>query len=204
MTREEELTLLQRAQKDDMDAFETIVRAHEKTVYNLALRALGNPEDAEDAAQEVFLKAYTSIKSFRGESKISVWLYRITNNVCIDLLRKRKDTVSLSTEDADGEAAEFEIADTGFDPAAIAERNDLKERLAEAVQLLPQEQREAFLLRVVAEQSYEEIAATLGVDLGTVKSRIFRARKKLCALLSDGGNFSPGGASNDKEGGVQA
>ena len=204
MTREEELALLRRAQSDDMDAFEAIVCAHEKTVYNLALRALGNPEDAEDAAQEVFLKAYTSLKSFRGESKISVWLYRITNNVCIDLLRKRKDVVSLSTEDADGEAAEFEIADTGFDPAAIAERNDLKARLGEAVQLLPQEQREAFLLRVVAEQSYEEISATLGVDLGTVKSRIYRARKKLCALLSEGGNFSTDGASNDREGGVQA
>ena len=204
MTRDEELTLLQRAQKDDKDAFEAIVRAHEKTVYNLALRTLGNPEDAEDAAQEVFLKAYTSLKSFRGESKISVWLYRITNNVCIDLLRKRKDAVSLSTEDAEGAETEIEIADETFDPAAIAERADLKARVGEAVRLLPPEQREAFLLRVVAEQSYEEIAATLGVDLGTVKSRIFRARKKLCALLSDGGNFSPDGASNDREGGVQA
>ena len=204
MTREEELSLLQRAQKDDMDAFETIVRAHEKTVYNLALRTLGNPEDAEDAAQEVFLKAYTSIKSFRGESKISVWLYRITNNVCIDLLRKRKDAVSLSVEDAEGAETEIEIADETFDPAAIAERADLKARVGEAVRLLPPEQREAFLLRVVAEQSYEEIAATLGVDLGTVKSRIYRARKKLCALLSDGGNFSPDSASNDREGGVQA
>ena len=160
MTREEELSLLQRAQKDDINAFEAIVRAHEKTVYNLALRTLGNPEDAEDAAQEVFLKAYTSIKSFRSESRISVWLYRITNNVCIDLLRKRKDTVSLSTEDAEGAETEIEIADETFDPAAIAERADLKAHLGEAVKLLPQEQREAFLLRVVAEQSYEEIAAT--------------------------------------------
>ena len=204
MTREEELNLLQRAQKDDMDAFEAIVRAHEKTVYNLALRALGNPEDAEDAAQEVFLKAYTSLKSFRGESKISVWLYRITNNVCIDLLRKRKDAMSLSAEDAEGAETELEIADEKFNPAVIAERNDLKARLGEAVLYLPQEQREAFLLRVVAEQSYEEIAATLCVDLGTVKSRIFRARKKLCALLSDSGNFSPGDASKKPEGGVQA
>ena len=204
MTREEELSLLQRAQKDDMDAFEAIVRAHEKTVYNLALRSLGNPEDAEDAAQEVFLKAYTSIKSFRGESKISVWLYRITNNVCIDFLRRRRDVVSLSVEDAEGAETELEIADTAFDPAAIAERADLKARVGEAVRLLPQEQREAFLLRVVAEQSYEEIAAALNIDIGTVKSRIFRARKKLCALLSGGGNFSPDGASNDREGGVQA
>ena len=204
MTREEEFSLLQRAQKDDMDAFETIVRAHEKTVYNLALRTLGSPEDAEDAAQEAFLKAYTSLKSFRGESKISVWLYRITNNVCIDFLRKRKDAVSLSVEDAEGAETELEIADETFDPAAIAERADLKARVGEAVQLLPPEQRDAFLLRVVAEQSYEEIAAVLGVDLGTVKSRIYRARRRLCVLLSENGNFSPGGASNNREGGVQA
>ena len=89
MTREEEHALLMRAQQGDGAAFEEIVRAHEATVYHLALRQLGNREDAEDAAQEVFLKAYTSLAGFRGDSKLSVWLYRITNNVCIDFLRRR-------------------------------------------------------------------------------------------------------------------
>jgi len=204
MTRQEELELLNRAQKGDVAAFEEIVRTHEKTVYNLALRTLGSCEDAEDAVQEVFLKAYTSLKSFRGESKISVWLYRITNNVCIDALRRRRTTVSLTgAEDDSGEAGELELPDDRFDPAAIAEQTDLREQVGKALQKLPAEQREAFLLRTVAQQSYEEIAATLGIDLGTVKSRIFRARKKLCTLLSDSGNFSAGDASNKTEGGVQ-
>jgi len=205
MTKEEELLLLRRAQDDDMSAFEEIVRTHEKTVYNLALRSLGCREDAEDAVQEVFLKAYTGLKSFRGESKLSVWLYRITNNVCIDLLRRRKDAVSLTgVTDEDGEITETELPDSRFDPVSIAEQKDLRERLDAAIAQLPREQREAFLLCTAAGQRYEEIAATLDIDLGTVKSRIFRARKKLCALLSEDGNFSGKSASNKREGGDRA
>lgn len=186
-----------------MAAFEEIVRAHEKVVYHMALQTLGNREDAEDAAQDVFLKAYTSLKSFRGDSKISVWLYRITNNVCIDMLRRRKDAVSLSGDDGE-EGGEVELPDDSCDPADLAQRRDLQERLAAALQHLPQDQREAFLMRAVAELSYDEIAQTLGLDLGTVKSRIFRARKKLCEILEKNGNFSPSAASKKKEGGVKA
>lgn len=186
-----------------MAAFEEIVRAHEKVVYHMALQTLGNREDAEDAAQDVFLKAYTSLKSFRGESKISVWLYRITSNVCIDMLRRRKDVTSLSG-DEDDILGEMELPDESFDPAVIAQRRDLQENLRAALQHLPRDQREAFLLRVVAEQSYDEIAQTLGLDLGTVKSRIFRARKKLCEIFEKNGNFTPSAASKKKEGGVKA
>ena len=81
--------MVRRVQNGDADAFETLLRAHEKTVYNLALRMTGNPEDAEDMAQEAFLKAYRSIDAFRGESKFSVWLYRIVSNVCLDHLRRQ-------------------------------------------------------------------------------------------------------------------
>ena len=202
MTIEEERLLLRRAQGGDSAAFEDIVRAHEKTVYHLALRQLGNREDAEDAAQEVFLKAYTGLSSFRGDSKLSVWLYRITNNVCIDFLRRRRETVSLSQENEEGEPLELELPDERFDPAALTERKDLRERIGKALDALPPEAREILLLRELGGQSYDEIAATLGLDLGTVKSRIFRARKKLCALLE--GNFSGDGASKEREGGVQA
>ena len=202
MTKEEELTLLQRAQKGDGDAFEEIVRIHEKTVYHLALRQLGNREDAEDAAQEVFLKAYTGLGSFRGESRLSVWLYRITNNICVDMLRRRRETVSLSAERDDGEPLELELPDERFDPAVLAERKDLRERLGLALRQLPTDAREILLLRELGGQSYGEIAETLDLDLGTVKSRIFRARKKLCALLD--GNFSCDGASKEGKGGVQA
>ena len=202
MTREEERALLQRAQRGDGEAFEEIVRANEAAVYQLALRRLGSREDAEDAAQEVFLKAYTSLQSFRGESKLSVWLYRITNNVCIDALRRRKETVSLSVEDADGAEAQLELPDERFDPAVLAARKDLREQVGKALMKLPPDAREILLLRELGGQSYDEIAQTLEIDVGTVKSRIFRARKKLCALCE--GNFSDAPSSKGTKGGVQA
>lgn len=202
MTKEEELTLLRRAQRGDADAFEEIVRAHERTVYHLALRQLGSREDAEDAAQEVFLKAFTALGSFRGESRLSVWLYRITNNVCVDALRRRREALSLSAENEDGEPLELELPDERFDPAALAERKDLREQVGKALAQLPPDAREILLLRELGGQRYDEIAETLRLDIGTVKSRIFRARKKLCALLE--GNFSEGCASKGTEGGVQA
>ena len=91
MTREEESAVIARVLAGDADAFEPLVREHQTNVYRLALRLLGNEADAADAAQDAFLKAYTSLGSFRGESRFSVWLYRLTNNVCIDALRRRKD-----------------------------------------------------------------------------------------------------------------
>ncbi len=202
MTREEELTLLQKARKGDGDAFEALVRANEAAVYHLALQKLGSREDAEDAAQEVFLKAYTSLGSFRGDSRVSVWLYRITSNVCIDLLRRRRETVSLSAENEDGEAIELELPDERFDPAALAERKDLREQVGKALRMLPPDAREILLMREIGGRRYDEIAEALDLDIGTVKSRIFRARKKLCALLE--GNFSGDTASKEREGGVQA
>ena len=202
MTKEEEQLLLRRAQSGDSAAFEDIVRAHEATVYHLALRQLGNREDAGDAAQEVFLKAYTALGSFRGESRLSVWLYRITSNVCVDLLRRRRETVSLSAENEEGEPTELEIPDERFDPAALAERRDLREQVGKALNLLPPDAREILLLRELGGQRYDEIAEMLDIDIGTVKSRIFRARKKLCALLE--GNFSDEPSSKGPKGGVQA
>ncbi len=202
MTMEEERALLARAQKGDSAAFEDIVRAHEATVYRLALRQLGNREDAEDAAQEAFLKAYTGLNSFRGDSKLSVWLYRITSNVCTDMLRRRRETVSLSQENDEGEPLELELPAERFDPVTLTERKDLREQIGAALNALPSEAREILLLRELGGESYDEIAAALDLDLGTVKSRIFRARKKLCALLE--GNFSGDAASKEKKGGERA
>ena len=110
MTPEHEKHCIERVLKGDANAFEHLVHAYEKTVYNLALRTLGNREDAEDVTQEAFLKAYRSLDSFRGDSKFSVWLYRIVSNLCLDLLRsrQRKPTQSLTVEDDDGEIGELE------------------------------------------------------------------------------------------------
>ena len=117
-------------------------------------------------------------------------------------VRRRKDAVSLSTENEDGEALELELPDERFDPAALAERKDLREQVGKALLQLPADARQILLLRELGGQRYDEIAETLNLDIGTVKSRIFRARKKLCALLE--GNFSDDAASKETEGGVQA
>lgn len=205
MSRDEELALVKKAQSGDTDAFEKLLTQHEKLVYNLALRTLGNEHDAQDAAQEAFIKAWTSLATFRGESKFSVWLYRLTNNVCIDLLRRRRtDTISLTQTDSDGDEVELEIADTSASPEKVLERKELKRRLDAALAALPEDYRRVLLLRENGDLSYEEIAQTLDMDIGTVKSRIFRARKKLCMILSEDGNFLGNKSSSSRKGGVQA
>ena len=104
MTREQELTIIRRVQHGDTDAFEMLVAAYEKNVFNVALQMTGNREDAQDMAQEAFLKAYSSLSSFRGDSKFSSWLYRIVANVCMDFRRRqsRRPSSSLTVEDEEG------------------------------------------------------------------------------------------------------
>ncbi len=191
MTREEELAAVQRVQRGDASAFEALVAAYEKNVYNLALRMTGRPEDAEDMAQEAFLKAYSSIRSFRGDSKFSVWLYRIVSNVCLDHLRRqsRRQTVSLSAEDDEGEDVQLDLADTAQSPEALLERKLTRESVRRGLAQLPPDARQILLLREIQGLSYEEIGETLGLEPGTVKSRIFRARKRLCAFLLEEGNI---------------
>lgn len=195
-----ELELISAAKAGDRDAFERIVLDNESALYRLALRSLRNPEDAADAVQETFLKAYTGLASFRGDSRIFVWLYRILSNVCTDILRRRRDTVSLSP-DEDGALPELEIPDTRHDPAALAERSETRAQVRAALARLPEDFQRPLLLREYAGLSYEEIAGLLGLPQATVKTRIFRARKKLCALLSADGNFSASAASKAREGG---
>ena len=203
MTKEEERRLLQKVRKNDISAFEQIVREHEKLLYNLALRSLRSPEDAADAVQETFLKAYTGLSSFRGESKLSVWLCRIISNVCTDMLRRRRDTIPLyQPATGEEEEQEREIPDDRFDPAAVLERKDLGERVRAAAEELPMEFRMPLLLREYADLSYEEISRVLSLDMGTVKTRIYRARKKLCALLAKDGNFSDAFPSDSSKGGA--
>lgn len=203
MTREEELALVQRVQSGELDAFEDLVRAHEKTVYNLALRMTGNPQDAEDMAQEAFLKAYRSLPDFRGESKFSVWLYRIVSNVCLDHLRKqsRRTASSLTREDEDGEEQQLEVPDESQSPERLLEQKLTREAVQRGLAELPEEQRQILLLREIRGMSYEEIAETLGLEAGTVKSRIFRARKKLSAFLLQDGNIPEEFTSNRTRGG---
>lgn len=197
MTREEELRLVRRVQNGEAEAFEELVRAHEKTVYNLALRLVGNPQDAEDMAQEAFLKVYRSLPEFRGESKFSVWLYRIVSNVCLDHLRRqgRRPASSLTTEDEDGEEQQWDVPDESQSPERLLEQKLTREAVQRGLETLPEDQRQILLLREIRGMSYEEIGQTLDLEPGTVKSRIFRARKKLVAWLLADGNIPDAYAS---------
>ena len=199
----EELRCLEKARSGDTAAFEALVTANEKFVYTIAYRLLGNQQDAEDAAQEAFLRAYTSLSTFRGDSRFSSWLYRLTANVCTDMLRRRRGTVVSLRVDDDGEDTELDIADTRFDPQDELERKELRQKVSEALQSLPEHYRSVIVMRELGGHSYEEIGRQLSLDSGTVKSRIFRARKKLCEILSADGNIFAADPSNNPKGGVQ-
>ena len=203
MTREEELAIIRRVQKGDVNAFEALVRAYEKNVYTLALRMMGNAQDAEDMAQEAFLKAYNSLPGFRGDSRFSVWLYRIVSNVCLDQLRKKskRPTVSLSMEDGDGEETQLDLPDTAQSPEEALEKKLTREAVRRGLAQLPEDARQILLLREIQGLSYEEIGEALGLEAGTVKSRIFRARKRLCAFLLEDGNIPDSFASSKQRGG---
>lgn len=203
MTPEHEKHCIERVLKGDANAFEHLVHAYEKTVYNLALRTLGNREDAEDVTQEAFLKAYRSLDSYRGDSKFSVWLYRIVSNLCLDLLRsrQRKPTQSLTVEDDDGEIGELEISDEHFSPEKLLDRKLTRESVQRGLSALPDDARQILLLRELQGMSYEEIGQALDLEPGTVKSRIFRARKRLCAFLLQDGNLPDSLASKYSGGG---
>ncbi|NLH01420.1 MAG: sigma-70 family RNA polymerase sigma factor [Clostridiales bacterium] len=198
MTREEESLLVSKAQRGDTVSFEKLVLENQTKVYNLALRMVGNEEDAFDMSQEAFIKAYNSLGSFRGDSRFSVWLYRLTTNVCLDFLRaeSRRNHTSLTFLSDEDEEKELEIPDDRFSPETAAEKKELREELGRGLMSLPEEYRLILLLREINGLSYEEISKALSLEEGTVKSRIFRARKRLCAILSAQGNISKKQSSN--------
>jgi len=202
MTREEELLLIRKVCSGDPSAFEPLVREHQRHVYALAFRVTGNEQDAQDVAQDAFLRAYTSLKDFRGDCRFSVWLYRLTGNLAIDFLRKSKrhSAVSLQQESDDGEEWELSLPDDAPSPEEQLTREETREQVREAMASLPERDRQILSLRELGGMSYEEIAEGLSLQIGTVKSRLNRARKKLCAALTESGNFPGAGASNKGRG----
>ena len=203
MTREQEAQIVNKVLRGDVNAFEKLVVEYEKNVYAIAQRMTGNPEDAADMTQETFIKAYNSLSSFRGDSKFSVWLYRIANNVCLDFLRSknRRPTVSLSAEDDDGEETQLDIADESQSPELLLESSLTRDAVRRGLDSLPPDYKQILLLREIQGLSYEEIAAALGIESGTVKSRIFRARKRLCTFLIEDGNIPEFRSSGKMKGG---
>ncbi len=174
--------LVTEAKSGNVKAFEELIKSHQKRVYNIALKMTGNPDDAYDMAQEVFIRAYKSIANFRGDASFSTWIYRITKNVCFDELRKRKrrKTVSLDEEvEMEDGSVKRQIKDESADPEEIHERKVLKEKVRDALKELCQEHRFVLVLRDLQGYSYEEISQITECPVGTVKSRISRARAAL-------------------------
>ena len=202
MTPESEKDIIKRTLAGDKNAFELLVLAYEKQVYNLALRMLGSSEDAADMTQEAFIKAYSGIASFRGDSKFSVWLYRITSNVCLDFLRakSRRAQVSLTVGE-DEDTQQLDIPDPDSDVERLFMRKMSMQAVNDGLAQLPDEQRQILVMREISGMSYADIAAALSLEEGTVKSRIFRARKKLCVYLLKSGNIPDDIASEGMKGG---
>ena len=192
MTREEEARILARIGDGETEAFEMLVKAHERKVYSLCLRMTGTPEDAEDLAQEAFVRAYQSISGFKGESGFGSWLYRLAKNICIDFLRreKRREKSSLTYLDEGGNAVEMEVPDERFTPEGAFAQRQMAEAIGRGLDTLTPEHRDILILREIHGKSYDEIAAALAITAGTVKSRISRARMVLCKFLLEDGNFS--------------
>lgn len=191
MTAAEELAVIERVKGGDTDAFEALVLDNQKKVYNLALKMTGNDNDALDISQEAFIRAYTGLKGFRVESRFSVWLYRLTYNLCIDFLRKKqREPVSpLTYTDEEGENADMEIPDMRYEPGSEAEKRELMKDVEKGIDELAPKHREILLMREVTGMSYEEIARTLSLSEGTVKSRLSRARRSLVSILGRSGTF---------------
>lgn len=174
----------------DTRAFEELVVRYQNKVYTLAYRYMGNEDDANDMAQEALVKAFRSLKAFKGDSSFGTWLYRITTNVCLDELRKRKRTVHMISLDEpvatmDGDEYDKEFADQSPTADIIYEQKELEAYLQANINLLKPEHKTVIVLRDVMDFTYEEIADILQTSIGTVKSRLSRGREILRKKLSD-------------------
>lgn len=183
-----ERELVRAAAGGDTEAFERLVRTYENKIYSLAFRMCGSSEEASDIAQEAFLAAWRGLPAFRGESGFATWLYRLTSNAAIDYLRRqKKQRGDMSLDD---EELGLDAVDTGPGPQDAAEQTEVQSAVAEGLRQLGEGHRQVLVLREIQGLSYEEIADVLQVDLGTVKSRISRARSALRKILLDSGNLS--------------
>ena len=180
--RAQEMALVERCSRGDLAAFEEIYKAHSGKLYSLAYRMVGNPADAEDLLQEIFLSAHRKLEGFRGESALGTWLYRLATNQCLDYLRSRAARSNQLTDAIDDE---LPLADVGS--RSIADRTVSKMDLERAVAQLPEGARAAFVLHDVQGLEHREVAEALGIAEGTSKSQVHKARLRLRALLSGTG-----------------
>jgi RNA polymerase sigma-70 factor, ECF subfamily len=169
--------LITRFKGGDLSGFEELVRKYQDKVYNLCRYMIQDPHDAQDAAQDVFLKAYQNLKAFKPDASLYTWLYRIAVNTCLDYKKKSRP------EQAEDESVIDDLASTELSPEQRYQSKEIGQAIQLALQKLPEALRAAIVLKEIEELSYEEIAAVLDTSLGTVKSRISRAREELRRLL---------------------
>ena len=191
---------LRRAQKGDARAFEMLVTPHEQMLWRVCWHYTHHREDAADCLQETMLKAWKAIRTYRCDCSISTWLYRIASTVCLDFLRKQKRLPP--TESADEMAADegFTPVDDSPTPDEAVLRAESTDNIRTAIDALPAEMRTVIILYALQGLGYEEIAAAMDTSVGTVKSRINRARQKIAKFLKDG-NKTYSSSSYTSEGG---
>ncbi len=186
----EENMLVDLAKNGDREAFGKLLCMYEKFVYNTARLKLGNADDAFDVSQEIFIKVWKNINKYRGDCKFATWIYKISTNACLDFLRHAKATATEQFPthiDGEGDEIEVEFADETVlaSPERMLEKRETVNAVREAISRLSPEAREVVELRDIDGFSYEEIAEMTGLEIGTVKSRLNRARAQLRAMLAE-------------------
>ncbi len=184
--RLDDQALIERCKTGNTDAFDELVSRYEKQVYNFAYRISGNHDIAWDVSQEAFIRVFNSIRSFRGDANFSTWAYRIVKNVYLDELKKSKSNRTTSLDEyveLDENSVAKQVQDTEPTPDQVVEARDRTRILQEAINSLPEYQRIIVTLYHVRHQSYEQISDVLELPIGTVKSRLNRARLALADIL---------------------
>ena len=188
MKKLNEKDIIVKAQNGDISAFEVLISEHKNNVYKTAFAMVQNHHDASDISQIAFIKAYQNISKFNFKSSFSTWLYRITVNSCLDEIRKRKRSNELS-QSIDDDENPFEIEDSSATPEESYEKKELKKLVWKKINLLSDKYKKVIIYRDINGLSYDEIAKIEGCSIGTVKSRINRARMALKELILKDGTF---------------
>lgn len=197
-----EADLLAAARRGDPDAFSALIAPLQGRAFNLAFRMLGDADEAADVTQDALIRAFTRLRDFRGDASFATWLHRIVHNTALDALRwrARHPADRLDASFGDGDPPR-EVAATSEGPEDAAVRADERRAIERALAALTPEFRAAVVLRDVQGLDYDEVAVITGVSLGTVKSRLHRARARLRALLTSDGTAGPSSTSRVVDGG---
>lgn len=189
----DDLTLVERVRTGDQRAFKLLVERYQRKVFSVALGMLKDKEEARDVAQEAFVKVYRYLDHFKGDASFYTWLYRITVNICIDVIRKKGSGGTREAVEFD-ETVKMDVAEAnigalgsrlGTNPQKSALRAELAQRITEAIHQIPEAHRQILLLREVEGMSYEDLSRTLNIPKGTVMSRLFHARLKMQKILGE-------------------